>query len=284
MARYDPDWVRAHYDECGMREWHRWDESAVERVKFHVHLHYLQRHIGPDDRVLEIGAGAGRFTRELARITDRIVVADLSPGQLKLNRDNAARLDFASAVESWVECDTCDLRPHFDDESFDVVVCYGGPLSYVFDRRDDALAELRRVTKDRGTLLLSVMSIWGTVHQYLRGVLDFDPEVNRVILATGDLSPDTIGAGRHYAHMYRSGELRRTLEQDGWTVEAMSASDCLSVKWSDLLDEVHENDPTWAHLIEMEIEACREPGCLDMGTHLLAVCRKPEKSSRTQDG
>ena len=34
------------------------------------------------------------------------------------------------------------------------------------------------------------------------------------------------------------------------------------------------HDPTWAHLIEMEIEACREPGCLDMGTHLIAVCRK----------
>jgi hypothetical protein len=37
---------------------------------------------------------------------------------------------------------------------------------------------------------------------------------------------------------------------------------------------VQQDAATWQHLLEMEIEACREPGCLDMGTHLIAVCRK----------
>jgi hypothetical protein len=39
-------------------------------------------------------------------------------------------------------------------------------------------------------------------------------------------------------------------------------------------------DPDWAHVIEMEIEACREPGCLDMGTHVIAVCRKDKEPGR----
>jgi len=26
--------------------------------------------------------------------------------------------------------------------------------------------------------------------------------------------------------------------------------------------------------LEIELEACREPGCLDMGSHILAVARK----------
>lgn len=275
MARYDPDWVRTHYDEYGMREWSRWEESPVERVKFLVHLHYLRKCVRPGDRVLEIGAGAGRFTRELARITDRVVVADISPGQLRLNRENAARLDFSSAVEDWVECDVCHLAPRFEDASFDAVVCTGGPLSYVFNRHADALAELLRVTRSGGTLLLSVMSLWGTVHQYLAGVLDVDPATNRIIVSTGDLSPETIGAGRHYAHMYRSAEFREALECAGLVVEEMSASDCLSVRWADLLDGVHEDDPTWIELLEMELEACREPGCLDMGSHMIALCRRP---------
>jgi len=281
MTRYDPDWVRAHYDAYGTREWDRWEESPVERVKFHIHLHYLRKSVRCGDRVLEIGVGAGRFTRELARITNRIVVADISPGQLRLNRDNAARLDFASTVESWIECDMCDLRPVFDDASFDAIACTGGPLSYVFERCDDALIELRRVTRDGGTLLLGVMSLWGSVHQYLRGVLDVDPEANRVILATGDLSPETIGPERHYTHMFRSDELRETLKRGGWAVKAMSASNCLATNWTALLDKLDESDPTWAHLIEMEVEACRQPGCLDMGTHLIAICRKPEAARGT---
>lgn len=62
----------------------------------------------------------------------------------------------------------------------------------------------------------------------------------------------------------------------------MSASDCLLVNWADVLDEIHEDHPTWGHPIEMEIEACREPGCLDMGTHLIAVCRKNAEPSHAE--
>ena len=125
----------------------------------------------------------GRLSGEAVRNsrTDRIVVADLSPGQLRLNRDNAVRLDSIPAVDAWIECDMCDLGPHFADGTFDAVVCTGGPLSYVFERRHDALRELRRVTVDGGTLLASVMSLWGSVHQYLDSVLDTDPEANRTI-------------------------------------------------------------------------------------------------------
>jgi len=276
MSAYDADWVRRYFDEYGMKEWLRWDESPVERIKYFVHLHYLKDCVKPGARVLEIGAGAGRFTRELAKITDAIVVADISSGQLKLNRENAERLDFASSVERWVECDACHLQPHFEDGAVDVVVCIGGLLSYVFEERDAALRELIRVTRPGGTLLFGVMSLWGAVHQYLPGVLDLDTEQNRAIIASGDLTPDTIGAGRHYCHMFRSDEFRGFLAQSGLRIEAMSASDCLAVNWGDTLGELPEDDPKWEYLVEMEIEACREAGCIDMGTHMIAVCRKPE--------
>jgi len=276
MSAYDADWVRSYFDEYGMKEWLRWDESPVERIKFFVHLHYLKQCIERDDRVLEIGAGAGRFTRELAALTDRIVVADLSSGQLRLNRENAERLDFASSVERWVECDACHLQPHFGDGEFDVVVCIGGLLSYVFEERSTALRELIRVTRPGGTLLFGVMSLWGAVHQYLPGVLEIGAEQNRAIIASGDLTQDTIGAGRHYCHMFRSGEFRELLEHAGLRIEVMSASNCLAVNWGDALDELPEDDPKWEYLVEMEIEASRETGCLDMGTHIIAICRKPE--------
>lgn len=70
MAHYNAESVRRFYDEYGMKEWDRWDQSPVERIKFLIRLHHLQQHIQPTDRVLEIGAGAGRFTQELAKITE----------------------------------------------------------------------------------------------------------------------------------------------------------------------------------------------------------------------
>jgi SAM-dependent methyltransferase len=275
VTRYDPKWVRTYYDQYAEKEWQRWDRSPVERVKLEVHLHYLRQAIRPGDRVLEIGAASGRFTQELARITGRVVVADLSPVQLELNRQNGQRLGFSSAVERWVECDMCDLTPHFREAEFDAVVCYGGPLSYVFDRAGQAVRELERVTRPGGVLLFSVMSLWGGVHHFLPGVLQVSPEGNREILATGDLLPDKSDRLSHFCHMFRTAEFRALLEGCGLAVEVLSASDCLSATWGELLETVQEDDDLWQHLLEMELEACREPGCVDMGTHTIAVCKKP---------
>jgi SAM-dependent methyltransferase len=274
VTKYDPDWVRAHYDQYAEKEWERWDKSPVDSIKFEVHLHYLREYLQAGDRILEIGAGPGRFTQELAVISDQIVVADISPVQLELNRGNARSLGFSGAVERWVECDMCDLGPHFRDGEFNAVVCYGGPLSYVFDERERALGELSRVTRPGGYILLGVMSLWGAVHHFLPGVLQIDPELNRAIIASGDLSPDRAAASVHFCHMYRAAELRTLLERSELTVEVLSASDCLSATWAELLDTLEKGGETWEHLLEMEIEACREPGCVDMGTHLIAVCKR----------
>ena len=114
-----------------------------------------------------MGAGAERFTRDLAGACRSIVVADIAPVQLRLNRERAEEFGFAELVERWVECDVCDLQAHFKDEEFDAVVCYGGPLSYAFEERERAVREIMRVTKPGGLLFLSVMSLWGAVHHFL---------------------------------------------------------------------------------------------------------------------
>ena len=178
MTEYDRDWVKSYYDEYGKREWERWDASPVEQVKFEVHLYYLRRHLEANERILEIGAGAGRFTQELAKISNKIVVADISPVQLQLNRENAQTLGYSKSIEQWIECDICDLQPHFDDAEFDAVVCYGGPLSYVFGEREKAISELLRVTRPGGLLFLGVMSLWGTAHHFLPEVLKVNPAMN----------------------------------------------------------------------------------------------------------
>lgn len=278
MSHYNPNWVRAHYDQYAEKEWQRWDHGPVERIKFEVHLHYLRRFIQPGDRVLEIGAGPGRFTQHLAQITSgqrtaRIVVADISPVQLELNRQNAPKLGFEDAVERWVECDICELGPHFQDGEFDAVVCYGGPLSYVFDRARDAVHELSRVTKPGGVLLFGVMSLWGTVHHYLPSIFETPLDVNREIIGKGDLLSEH-NAGTNYCHMYRAAELRALLESCSLTVEVLSASDCLAATWGEALATTDPDTEAWQFLTELELEACREPGCVDMGTHMIAVCKK----------
>jgi len=174
MTNRDPGWLQAHADDED--DWKRWEESPIQQVDFAVHIHYLHKYLQENMRVLEIGAGAGRFTKELADVSNRIVVADISPSKLQRNKRNAEALGYADAVEEWCECDMLNLHPNFGTDEFDAVVCYGGPLSYVFDRREKAIRELVRVTRPGGTLCLSAKSLWGTVHAFLPTILNVDPK------------------------------------------------------------------------------------------------------------
>jgi 2-polyprenyl-3-methyl-5-hydroxy-6-metoxy-1,4-benzoquinol methylase len=167
---YDPEAVIRYFDEYGLREWNRLVETPVDEVSLFIHTHYLRKCILPGAYVLEIGAGAGRFTQVLAELGARVIVADISAVQLDLNKHHAEQFGFSGSVMGWQQVDICDMSC-FEDEAFDSVVAYGGPLSYVLDQRDAALNECVRVLRPDGILLLSVMSLWGSARRYLAGVL-----------------------------------------------------------------------------------------------------------------
>lgn len=271
---YNGAHISKFFDEYGMREWERMVADPVSRISLAIHTHYLKKFVSPGDKVLEIGAGAGRFTQILAEIGAQIVVSDISPGQLALNRKHAQEFGFASAVSAWEEVDICDLA-RFEAQTFDHVVAYGGPFSYVLDRRDIALKEVLRVLRPGGKLLLSVMSLWGSLHRFLPAVVnDLTIEENRKVVDSGDLLPETYENDGHYMHMFSSDEFQKWLAQAGLELLAVSASNGISSTWNEFLVETIEDEEKWAFLLKLELEACAQPGFLDGGTHILAVAEK----------
>jgi len=44
--------------------------------------------------------------------------------------------------------------------------------------------------------------------------------------------------------------------------------------WDETLKEIKTDNNKWNELLRMEIEACADDGCLNMGTHLIAVAEK----------
>lgn len=101
-------------------------------------------------RVLEIAAGTGVVTRQLARVLPggiAIVATDLSQAML----DRAAAQPSARPVE-WRQADAMQLP--YPDESFDLVVCQFGVM--FFPDKGKAFAEARRVLRPGGCFLFNV--------------------------------------------------------------------------------------------------------------------------------
>lgn len=282
---YDADSMRSFYDAYGIREWERLQRDPAALVNFHIHTHYLRRFIRPGDHVLEVGAGPGRFTIELARLGATIVVGDISPVQLELNREKVHEAGYEQAVVAREEMDIVDLSA-LADATFDAVVCYGSPLSYVFDRADQALDALLRVTKPGGFLLLSVMSLAGTMRRFLAAVVALAREYGAQraivdVLETGNLTAD-MNQG-HPMHLYRSEELLALLQRHRCELVAASAANFLSPGNETALSESMTDDTIWRPILAAELELCGQPGALDGGTHIIAVVRRLPGAARANE-
>jgi SAM-dependent methyltransferase len=267
---YDSAAIAAHFDQLGAREWDRFDRTLGDRVSLALHSRVLQRFAVKGGRALDIGAGPGRFTEQLHSLGCRIVVGDISAEQLRLNQEAARSRGFVGSIDAWHQMDICDLG-RFSDGTFDTVVAFGGPLSYVFGSRDRALSECIRVLRPDGTLLLSVMSLWGTIHRHLRAVLTLPEANNRSIVATGDLTKESDPTSTHHCHMFRAAELRAFLDRPELTLEWLSASSALT---TGLDSTVLVDESNWSLVLDLEAMACREAGSRDAGTHLIAAVRR----------
>lgn len=272
---YDPAFVASLYDAYGEREWDRHETTPFGRVSFHLHRHYLTAFVRPTDRVLEVGAGAGRFTVVLAERGARIVTTDISPGQLELNAAHVAAAGLEASVEARETADVLDLS-RYDDSSFDQVVCYGGPLSYVMDGADAAFDELLRVVKPGGHVLLSVMSRHGSLHAFLpraaEELEEFGIDDMEAILATGDLPAHHSSMGMPM-HLYSWDGLRSLLDRHACDLVVASAANFLSIGNDEQCERWLHDPEMWERFLAWELDACAQPGAIDGGTHILAVTR-----------
>lgn len=264
---YDAGRVAAFFDAYGEQEWTRFEDGRTPSTSLAVHTEYLRRFVHAGDSVLDVGAGPGRFTIELARVGADIVVADLSPYQLELNEQRLAEAGLEARVVERRVADVTDLRD-FEADRFDAVVCYGGPVSYAHDRSEDAVSELVRVTQPGGHVLLSVMSLIGAVTRYLDLVLDDvrrdGPGPMEQTLLTGFLSEGD-GYGHLPMRMFRWSELESLLSRYG-TVVAASAAGLLAAEPA---------EPELRDLLaRVELELGAERGAISCGEHILAVLRK----------
>lgn len=279
-GRFDAAHVAAFFDEYGYEEWERHDKSPAGRVGFAVHVDFLTEFVRPGDLVLDAGAGPGRFTIELARLGARVHVGDLSPGQLELNREKVAQAGHADAVVAREVMDICELS-HLASGTFDVVVCFGGPLSYARDRAPDALAELARITRPGGHVLVSVMSTLGAMRAFLPAVIDehrrFGPDHTERIFLTGKLDRDTNRG--HEMCMFRWAEIAGLCAPHGEVVTAAATNFLTAGADPVLVDEL--SDDEWQQVMSWERRLCREPGVLDAGTHILVALRRPSTGPAT---
>ncbi|HZR96523.1 MAG TPA: class I SAM-dependent methyltransferase [Gaiellaceae bacterium] len=246
--------IAEFFDAYGEREWTRFEDGRNSRASLETHVRFLERFVRDGDRVLDAGAGPGRFTRELVRLGADVTALDLSPVQLELLHDRLPEVET-------VVGDIRDLP--FAHDSFDAAVCFGGPLSYT---HGEGVEELVRVVRPGGLLLVSVMSLVGCVVHYAKELVDLGrrdgADRQLEIVDTGNL-PEEPGYGHLAMRLYRWRELEALLAPYGELVAGAAAG---------LLPTLSPDEPELAQLVvDLEARVCEDPQSLSVGQHMIAV-------------
>lgn len=278
--RYNPDIPRSRYDNYGDREWTRLEKDAHGELLYLVHLDILKRYIKPTDCVLEAGAGSGRYTKDIVTLCRKLTVADISTHQIEFNKEKMKELSLYNRIKEFLILDVVNM-PTIKNESYDCVVCTGGVINYLLDKERTGIAEMLRVLRPGGKLIIGAMSLIGASLFYLDGIREekdmFGLEATKWVFDTGIQDEEHYPVpSKHYVHMMRSSELDALFSSFPVKVVERSSAGLFSQSGSESLEKARQDKGFWELIVQQEIEFTKLQGTLDCGMNIIYVVEKSQ--------
>lgn len=204
-------------------------------------------------------------------------MTDISPVQLRLNAEHVGASPFEASVERREILDVCATSTYRVAE-LDAVVAFGGPLSYAFERVDEALEGLFRVVRPGGPVIASVMSLPGTWRFFLAGAIADSqragPDAVDAMIRSGDLRMVETDPRAHQCQMFHWRDIEDLVARHGGTLLDGAASNFASLGDQEMLSRLEADPDSWSSFMEHEIRATRESGVRDAGTHILFAAHR----------
>lgn len=151
-------------------------------VEYLTTMRYIQKFLKPGAKILEIGAGTGRYSIALAKMGYEVTAVDLTPKHVEMMKSKTSRLKNFSCMVA----DALDLSM-FEDKSFDMVLNFG-PMYHLFNQKDknQAIQESLRVAQKNGICMFaylpcaSFMTGYGLRHQCVSHVCSAMDKYGRI--------------------------------------------------------------------------------------------------------
>ena len=218
-------------------------------------------------RVLEVAAGTGVLTRELARVVpDAAVTAtDLNDAMVALGRTRAPGA-------TWQQADAMHLP--FDDSAFDVVACQFGVM--FLPDKPAGYAEVRRVMTPDGTFLFNA---WSTLaaHEFeaafmaaLERMFPADPPTFLARTPHGYADPDRIVADLQAGGLRCTSIETVTLEGRAESVAGLATGYCTGTPVrAEIVDRADLDTTTAAVVRELQTQLGTGPITVRMAAHVV---------------
>ena len=238
--------------------------GSVEYITTMKYIHECAKACGAA-RLLEVGAGTGRYSVALAKEGFDVTAVELVAHNLDVLR---SKLDGSEKLTA-LEGNALDLS-RFGDESFDLTLLLGPMYHlYTFEDKKKALLEAVRVTKKGGYILVAYCMNEATVIQYVfcGGNLD-------TVLQNDMLTPDwhCKSEPKEVFELIRTEQISALDETAPVTRVKLVATDGAAHYLRFLIDEMDEK--TFAKWLEFHLATCERGDLVGASNHTLDILKK----------
>jgi len=128
-------------------------------VEFLTTMRYIEHYAKRGDRIIEVGAGTGRYSHALARQGYTVDAVELVEHNIEIFKKNTQTGENISITQG----NAMDLS-RFADNSYDITLLFG-PMYHLYTKEDKlkALSEAIRVTKPDGIVFVAYIIIDGCI-------------------------------------------------------------------------------------------------------------------------
>ncbi|WP_426454153.1 class I SAM-dependent methyltransferase [Paenibacillus sp. S-38] len=255
-------------------EWGRLDREPLEFV---INWHYMKAYLPAHGKVLDNGAGPGKYSMELAKLGLDVTLSDLTPRLVEMAKEKALELGLMERFNSFHVLNAVHLDG-LPNEGFDAALMLG-PL-YHLQREEErirAVRELFRVTKKGGVIFvafqsrmrMTLTSLQYPQHWKPHDTMDSIHEFrHRGIFNHADQGRFT---GAYYYNIH---EIKAFMEGQGFETVDLIGSSSIGGLLTNEQRQTWEEKGESQRLINLLIELAKDPSVLGVSSHLLYIGRK----------
>lgn len=249
--------------------YNNYDEEGRLKRKSHmpeylITMKYIEKYLTPNSKILEIGAGTGRYSITLAERGYEVTAVELVPHNIKIMKSKVKAKHNIKIYEG----NACDL-PFIADNTYDIVLLLG-PMYHLFTDEDKhkAISEALRVAKTGGIVYSAYCNNDTCMYKmfYKKSIL---PYLDKGLI---DKNYHAKSSPNEIFELYRKPDIDNLMKDFNVTRLHFVGVDMLSYLYSNKLDRLNKRE--FVEYMKFLSSICEREDLVGFSQHMLDIFRK----------
>lgn len=244
------------------------------KLEFEMTMRILKSYLNKKYKILDLGGGAGAYSFPLAKMLNKVTLADLSP---KLIEEARNKKDLEK-VDNLISCDIENaINLSYENDTFDVVLLFG-PLYHLLDEdeREKCINEIYRVLKNGGLIFASFIPYLSgsiaIIDRYFRHNEQVNVDNLNKVFETGKFNNNSL-SGFQEGYYPTLDEIKKLFSKNGFEQIDMLSIRGIGYEKEDSLYNIKDKE-MFNKIIEIIEKTSRKEEIISMCGHAMYIGRK----------